>query len=275
MLNNMNLNKDKFELITHSLSPEHPSLELLKELPFYNKFSFYSASEFLNIFPSSDVRDLGVFVDNKLNWRTHYNIIVLKAKQLSGWILNTFYTRSQETMMTLFKSLVRSRLEYCAEVWNPHLLKDINFLEKIQRTFTSRIFGMRSLNYWERLARLNIMSLQRRREKIIIMHVWKIKNGFFPNSVDLQFKLHQQSNTIKAVLKPLPKVRGRVLTLYEESFTINASKLWNILPAELTHITSLGSFVFKLNKFLTSIPDNPPLAGYPYKNNNSLTQQCI
>jgi len=30
-------------------------------------------------------------------------------------------------------SLIRSRLEYCAAVWDPYLIKDINILEGIQR----------------------------------------------------------------------------------------------------------------------------------------------
>ena len=177
--------------------------------------------------------------------------------------------------MTLFNALVRSKLEYCAEVWNPRLSKDIIAIEKVQRTFTSKISGLKDCNYWGRLSKLQIMSLQRRREKLIIIHVWKIKNNFFPNSINLDFKLLKRSNAIKAVLKPLSKIRGRVLSLYEESFIINASKLWNILPAELSQITSLATFVTKLKEFLIKIPDTPPLPGYPYTNNNSLTQQCF
>lgn len=178
-------------------------------------------------------------------------------------------------MLTLFNALVRSRLEYCCEIWNPHFYKDINFIESIQRSFTYRINGMKEFNYWQRLKALNLMSLQRRREKNIIIHVWKIKNGYFPNSIDLHFNLHKRSNSIKAVLKPLPKLRGRILTLFESSFIIYACKLWNILPSELTHIISLSSFKSKLNLFLSSVVDEPPISGYPYKNNNSLLEQCL
>ena len=32
-----------------------------------------------------------------------------------------------------YVSLIRSRLEYCAAVWDPYLIKDINVLEGIQR----------------------------------------------------------------------------------------------------------------------------------------------
>ena len=176
-------------------------------------------------------------------------------------------------MLTLFNSLVRSRLEYCCEVWNPHYNKDIAYIENIQRSFTYKIQGMQQFNYWERLIKLQLMSLQGRREKMILTHIWKIKNGLFPNSIELQFKLHMRSNSIQTDLKSMPKYRG-FLTLFESSFIINACKLWNVLPSTLTHTTSLSSFAYQLNNFLSTVVDEPPISGYPYKNNNSLLFQC-
>ena len=50
---------------------------------------------------------------------------------LSGWILRTFYTRDCITMLTLFKSIVLSRLDYGFQLWSPFLIKHITQLEKI------------------------------------------------------------------------------------------------------------------------------------------------
>ena len=52
-------------------------------------------------------------------------------------------------MITLFKSLVLSRLDYGTQLWSPHLVKHIDQLEKIQRSFTKHITGMQSLEYSE------------------------------------------------------------------------------------------------------------------------------
>ena len=73
----------------------------------------------------------------------------------------------------------------------------------------------------------------------------------------------------------MPKVRGKLLTRYEESFLIKACKLWNVLPPDLTHINVLSSFKLRLVKFLENVPDKPPLPGYPSVNNNSLLEQCL
>ena len=105
---------------------------------------------------------------------------------------------------------------------------------------------MRNFNYWERLKALNLKSLQRRREVIIITHIWKIKYGIYPNSFDLTFKVFRRTGAEKAMLLPLPRIGGRLQTLLEESFLVKSCKLWNVLPASLTHIDSLGSFKHQL-----------------------------
>ena len=183
-------------------------------------------------------------------------------------------------MLTLFKSLVRSRLEYCCEIWDPHLLKDIRRIEQVQRSFTDRIQGLKNLDYWNRLKTLKIRSLQRRREKTTILHTWKILYGIYPNDINLEFYEHTRTKSIKAKVKPLPKVggktltSGKTLTLYDNGFIIKSAKLWNILPPKLSSINDFNKFKVELDKFLNDIPDEPPLPNYPFRNKNSLIEHC-
>ena len=48
------------------------------------------------------------------------------------------YSKYSRTIVTLYTSLVRPYLEYACPVWSPHLAKDINALEKVQR-FACRV----------------------------------------------------------------------------------------------------------------------------------------
>ena len=50
-------------------------------------------------------------------------------------------------------------------------------LEAVQRSFTAKIDGMEDKNYWQRLSSLKLFSLQQRRERFIIIHMWKIFKG--------------------------------------------------------------------------------------------------
>ena len=129
---------------------------------------------------------------------------------------------------------------------------------------------MYNFDYWIRLKTLGILSVQRRRERLINALVWKIKNNIVPNDISLEFGNNQYNSNIKAILKPLPRVKGKLLSTFENSFIIKCAKLWNKLPPQLTEILVFPLFEKRLDKYLSFIPDNPPVHGYPHTNNNSI-----
>ena len=90
----------------------------------------------------TSLQDLGVIVSEDLSWSSHIGTIASKARSAASWVLSVFSTREATTMMTLYKSLVRSLLEYSCPLWNPKRVSDIQQLEAGQRTFTKRIWGL-------------------------------------------------------------------------------------------------------------------------------------
>ena len=171
--------------------------------------------------------------------------------------------------------MVRSKLEYCCPVWDPSKIKDIEAIEKIQRNFTKRLLNCQNLNYWERLQKLQLLSLQRRRERYIIIHTWKIANGHAPNDIAMEFQYNSRRG-LKAIVPSLnSKAQTSMSTHYNNSFGVKAARLWNILPKEVNEKPDLDSFKASLGKFLSSFPDTPPTSGYTALNNNSLEQWNI
>ena len=112
------------------------------------------------------IKDLGVFMSADSSFDHHISVISTKSSSIAGWILRTFTSRDRAPMLTLFKSIVLSRLDFGCQLWSPTSSHDkhINSIEKVQRSFTKHTSGMYSLSYSKRLTFLNLYSVQRRRE---------------------------------------------------------------------------------------------------------------
>ena len=220
--------------------------------------------------PVKKVRDLGVMVSSDLTWSGHIGSMVSNARSKLSWVFSVFRTRDRAVMTTLYKSLVRSLLEYCCPLWNPSKVAEIQLIEGVQRTFTSRVSGLKNLNYWERLSELKLMSLQRRRERYIILMMWKILHNVVPNSSDIQFKTTPRHGVV-AVIPPLSRSSSlHSQSLYDGSFTVIGPKLWNKVPQTVKAAESFIKFKCSLSDFLALIPDQPPVAGYSSSWTNSL-----
>ena len=57
--------------------------------------------------------------------------------------------REEKMMLQLYKSLVRPILEYANQAWAPHLQKDIEAIENVQRRATRMIPGLKDKAYPE------------------------------------------------------------------------------------------------------------------------------
>ena len=159
--NNMSLHEDKFELLIYT----HNSQNVLLEHAFAVQCQTYEVSDGNLLYLVDMVKDLGIILSSDLSWGSHISTIATRARKVAAWVLSAFKTRNMPTMMTLYKSLVRSHLEYCCPLWNSCKTSETQEIEGIQQTFTARKWRFQHLNYWQRLKALDLMSLQRRRER--------------------------------------------------------------------------------------------------------------
>ena len=114
-----------------------------------------------------------------LSWLKHITNITNEGNKFAVWILRSFKTRSL-VILQLFKVFVITKMEYASPLWMPYKKQEIEKLESVQRTFTSKLHGSQDLNYHERLSVLNLYPLQRRRERFCIITMWKIAKSFKP-----------------------------------------------------------------------------------------------
>ena len=211
------------------------------------------------------MKDLGVVMSDDCSFSEHIKHIVKKAKEMSAWILRTFNTRSSALMLTLWKSLVIPHLDYCSQLWSPLAKGEIQDLESTQRSFVRKIKGLAQFSYWEQLKRLNLKSLERRRERYMIMYIWSILEGIVPNisnaNEGIETKNHVRHGR-KCVI-PIVK-RSPYAAVIEASLRVHGAKLFNAMPSSIRNLTNCTKehFKVKLDEVLLKIPDEPQLRRY-------------
>ena len=104
--------------------------------------------------------------------------------------------------------------------------------------------------------------------------MFKILNFTVCNDVGISFHDHPHLG----LLADLPSLRThsslKAKTLFDSSFSVLGPKLWNRVPRRVKESQTLISFKTKLDEYLKTIPDHPPVQGYVCQNNNSLIDWC-
>ena len=136
-------------------------------------------------------------------------------------------------------------VEYNSIIWNPHLLCDIDKVESVQRKFTKSLNGMFNHSYIERLALLNLESLEVRRIKADLIFLYKIINKL----VEIQQNDYFTFNTMQT--------RGHNFKINVEYSRVNCRKyffinrvvpIWNALHVNIVNSESLNIFKNALNE---------------------------
>jgi len=176
----------------------------------------------INNFPLPVVtsyRDLGITITCELSPSPHINDIVTKAHCRANMIHRCFVSRNINLLTRAFITYVRPLLEYNCVAWSPHLKRDIELIEQVQRRFTKRLSGLSGYSYDERLKLLNLDSLQYRRIRFDIIMCYKIIFGLVCIDRDEFFQLR------------LSTTRGHPYKLYKHfsKCSVRSSFFLNVL----------------------------------------------
>lgn len=192
------------------------------------------------------IKDLGVIFDENLKFDLHIKEKSARANSILGIIKRNFKNFTQSAGIMLYKSLVRSHLEYAVQVWSPYRKGDIDALEKVQMRATKLICKNKNLSYEERLRLLNLPTLKFRRHRGDMIEVFKIVHGMYDDTTTVDLSFRYSSRT-----------RGHCYKLYPQHVKYDVRKyffanrviaLWNGLPEYVVTAPSVNSFKNRLDK---------------------------
>ena len=196
----------------------------------------------------STCRDLGVRVDDNIQFRKHYEIITRNAHYKCKQFRRTFSCHDIEFLVSLYKIYILPGLEYGSSVWNPYYIRDVDLIENVQRKFTKFIPGMFHKSYQERLIHANLITLEERRIYLDLILLFKIIHRLVELDTDKYFTFssaNTRGHNFKLVLN------HSQINCHKYHFFNRVVKIWNDLPRDIVNIESVNNF--KLSIFSVDV----------------------
>jgi len=167
----------------------------------------------------TSIKDLGVTFTYNLNFTPHINNIVKKSFQMFGFMKRVLKPINDYTaFISMYHTLIRSRLEYCSFVWSPLGQTNIDKIERVQRKFLKFIsfkcnFNNSNLSYFETCQHFNFSTLQSRRDMLDL----RMFNKILSNKVDCP-------DLVNRIEYRVPSRRTRRRDLFVSNHRLRVSK---------------------------------------------------
>ena len=209
---------------------------------------------------TNEIKILGATFDSKLTWKKHISNVAGRAGQKLGALRRVSRKLDPTGRATVYKSQVRSVMEFSPLAWmgaaHSHLAK----LDSIQ----SRALKIIGVNEDAAAKDLNIHPLQHRRNVAALTLMYKLHTNSCPEKLkDLRPPKHQRRRTtrLNSVIQQHAVERRRTRTLsFDRTFTIIGASLWNSLPDNVVGFIDTSStsddnknikeFKSRVNKYL-------------------------
>ena len=204
-------------------------------------------------------KHLGLILDSKLDFNEHITNKISKCNKIIGVMKKLSSTLSRKTLLTIYKSFVRTNLDYADIIYDKPLNEAFqNKFEMVQYRAALVITGAFKGTSRDRLyEELGLESLANRRWSRRLFFFHKILNGVSPlylrsylhNNTEVIYQTRSSSST---KIKPFSARTKN----FETFFYLYCLKEWSNLSDEIRNIVSLNKFKKTILNFIGPIENS-------------------
>jgi len=243
--NKLKLNEGKTEIICFS-GKKH-----IRELFCKTSFTFGGKS----VIPVKKVKDLGVYLDEKLSMKDHITYIEKTCNYQLRNIARNRQFLTTEVCKTLVHSLITSRLDYCNSLLTGLSQTSLQPLERIQNRAVKLVAKCNKFDHVTPLLKeYHWLPIKQRIDYKILLMVFKARSKEAPSYLESLLQPYtSQKSGMRVTGRPdlaQPKAKGK--TYGHRSFRVAGPTLWNAIPAEVRNSTTVAIFKKRLKTFLFS-----------------------
>ena len=219
-------------------------LHIGRSNPFNRYFEDSTKSNALHTIDSE--KDLGVHFDQMLNFDVHICACIKKANRLIGIVYRSFKHLDMSSFVALYKTIIRTGLEYGNCIWNPIFKRQSVLIENVQRRATKLLPSISHLSYADRLKFLQLPSLKYRRLRGDLIQLYKIVHNQYNVDANEFYTFSQITSTRGARLKIY--VEGCNSNIRHNSFIFRTVHYWNKLNDDTKICNTINAFKNAIDK---------------------------
>ena len=193
---------------------------------------------------TEEERDLGVITSSKLKPSAQCAKAARTAQAVLGQLARAFHFRDRYVFVQLYTTYVRPHLEFAAQAWSPWTAADKEVLEQVQKRAVRMVSGLRGREYEDRLAEINLTTLEERRHQADMSMVYKILTG--KEDVDPTEWFEMATNSTRATRTAADPLNVRVrhgrLDTRRHFFSVRVTEDWNKVPSDIKKVRTVEGF---------------------------------
>ena len=187
---------------------------------------------------------LGVYIDEKLNWKYHINCIATKLAKCVAIIYRASIYLEKPCLRMLYHTLFFPYINYCSETWGNTYKSNLNKLFILQKKVLRNICKTKRLEHTNRLfIDLNLLKLYDLIEFKTVVIVFKARYKALPIKIQniFTFNDYQFYNTRSRQKVDFIPLRVRTM-LKSMCVSVRGVRLWNNLSSEFRNCSSVQMF---------------------------------